>query len=541
MKKQILTLSAAAFMAALTCQTAFALDHDVVILHTNDTHCGIEENMGYAGLVWYENQMKEETPYVTLVDAGDAIQGAPVGTLSEGEYLVQIMNKAGYDFAVPGNHEFDYGMEKLLGLSARLDCGYSACNFVDLPSKTQVFAPYRIMEYDDIQVAFVGVATPESITKSTPAYFQDQFGRYRFSFCEDETGEALYSQVQSAVDQARGEGADYVIMVGHLGDNGITEKWSSRSVIANTTGIDAAIDGHSHEVCVENVPNENGEMVVLTQTGTKFANIGKLTITTDGQIQASHVSAVTDAEGNPAKDAEMESFINGIKSQYEESLKVVLGRTDVDLMDKDPETGLRAVRKAETNLGDLCADASRYMMGADIGFMNGGGIRAGIEAGDITYEDALSVFPYGNMICMAEVSGQKIKDALEMGVKNYPEESGGFIHVSGLTYTVDSSVPSSVVLDEKRNFVSVGGEYRVRDIYVGEEPLDVNRTYTLASHNYWLKSGGDGMSMLMGCPILKDETMVDVDTITSYISEYLGGTVGEEYKDPRGQGRITIK
>ena len=541
MKKQILTLSAAAFMAALTCPTAFALDHDVVILHTNDTHCGIEENMGYAGLVWYENQMKEETPYVTLVDAGDAIQGAPVGTLSEGEYLVQIMNKAGYDFAVPGNHEFDYGMEKLLGLSARLDCGYSACNFVNLPSKTQVFAPYRIMEYDDIQVAFVGVATPESITKSTPAYFQDQFGRYRFSFCEDETGEALYSQVQSAVDQARGEGADYVIMVGHLGDNGITEKWSSRSVIANTTGIDAAIDGHSHEVCVENVPNENGEMVVLTQTGTKFANTGKLTITTDGQIQASHVSAVTDAEGNPAKDAEMESFINGIKSQYEESLKVVLGRTDVDLMDKDPETGLRAVRKAETNLGDLCADASRYMMGADIGFMNGGGIRAGIEAGDITYEDALSVFPYGNMICMAEVSGQKIKDALEMGVKNYPEESGGFIHVSGLTYTVDSSVPSSVVLDEKRNFVSVGGEYRVRDIYVGEDPLDVNRTYTLASHNYWLKSGGDGMSMLMGCPILKDETMVDVDTITSYISEYLGGTVGEEYKDPRGQGRITIK
>ncbi len=541
MKKQILTLSAAAFMAALTCQTAFALDHDVVILHTNDTHCGIEENMGYAGLVWYENQMKEETPYVTLVDAGDAIQGAPVGHLSEGEYLVQIMNKAGYDFAVPGNHEFDYGMEKLLGLSARLDCGYSACNFVNLPSKTQVFAPYRIMEYDDIQVAFVGVATPESITKSTPAYFQDQFGRYRFSFCEDETGEALYSQVQRAVDQARGEGADYVIMVGHLGDNGITEKWSSRSVIANTTGIDAAIDGHSHEVCVENVPNENGEMVVLTQTGTKFANTGKLTITTDGQIQASHVSAVTDAEGNPAKDAEMESFINGIKSQYEESLKVVLGRTDVDLMDKDPETGLRAVRKAETNLGDLCADASRYMMGADIGFMNGGGIRAGIEAGDITYEDALSVFPYGNMICMAEVSGQKIKDALEMGVKNYPEESGGFIHVSGLTYTVDSSVPSSVVLDEKRNFVSVGGEYRVRDIYVGEEPLDVNRTYTLASHNYWLKSGGDGMSMLMGCPILKDETMVDVDTITSYISEYLGGTVGEEYKDPRGQGRITIK
>ena len=236
-----------------------------------------------------------------------------------------------------------------------------------------------------------------------------------------------------------------------------------------------------------------------------------------------------------------------IKAEIDAEYGEVFAKTEADLNgERDPGN-----RTEETNLGDLIADALLWEVTKDgslpvakenvVAITNGGGIRAGIEAGDITYEDALSVFPYGNMICMAEVSGQKIKDALEMGVKNYPEESGGFIHVSGLTYTVDSSVPSSVVLDEKRNFVSVGGEYRVRDIYVGEDPLDVNRTYTLASHNYWLKSGGDGMSMLMGCPILKDETMVDVDTITSYISEYLGGTVGEEYKDPRGQGRITIK
>ena len=241
------------------------------------------------------------------------------------------------------------------------------------------------------------------------------------------------------------------------------------------------------------------------------------------------------------KDARVQGVIDDIKAQYEESLKVVLGHADVALTSLNTETGERAVRNAETNLGDFCADAFRYMMGADIGIMNGGGIRASLSAGDITYGDALTVFPFGNMLCVAEVTGQQVKDALEMGARLYPEENGGFIQISGLTYTIDSSIPSSVVTDEKRNFVGVDGEYRVQDIYVGGEPLDLAKTYTVASHNYWLKSGGDGMSMFVGSHILKDETMVDVDSITSYISEYLNGSVGEEYQNPQGQGRITIK
>lgn len=541
MRKKVSAVFLTAFAAALMSQTAFALDHDVVILHTNDVHCGIESSIGYSGLAGYKEEMQEETPYVTLVDAGDAIQGAPVGTLSEGGYLIQIMNEAGYDIAVPGNHEFDYGMDRFLGLASQLDCGYISCNFVNLPSKTTVFAPYRLMTYDDTTVAYIGVSTPESITKSTPTYFQDIFGRYRFGFCEDTTGDAMYAQIQKYVDEVRARGADYVVLVGHLGNDGSTEYWSSRSVIANTNGIDVVIDGHSHEVYTENVANKDGDMVILNQTGTKFANIGKITITTDGEIKAELVDSVSDEAKASAAAQAMDATIAGIKAQYEESLKVVLGHTDVELTDQNPETGLRAVRNSETNLGDFCADAMRYTMGADIGFMNGGGIRAGIEAGDITYEDALTVYPYGNMICMVEISGQNIKDALEMGVKNYPEESGGFIHVSGMTYTIDSSVPSSVVIDEKGNFAGITGEYRVKDIYVGEEPLDVSKTYTLASHNYWLKSGGDGMTMLMDSVILMDETMVDVDTITTYISEYLNGSVGEAYANPNGQGRITIK
>ena len=240
-------------------------------------------------------------------------------------------------------------------------------------------------------------------------------------------------------------------------------------------------------------------------------------------------------------DAYMQAYIDGIESQYEASLETVLGHTSVDLTTLDPATGQRAVRKAETNLGDLCADAYRIQTGADIGMQNGGGIRADIAAGNITYKDTLSVFPYGNMVCVAEVTGQQIKDCLEMGVRNYPEESGGFQHVSGLTYTVDSSVPSSVTTDAQGNFTGVTGAYRVNDIMVGGEPLDVNKTYTLASHNYLLKDGGDGMNMFMGSNIIRDEVSTDVDALSAYINENLGGSVGAEYADPHGQGRITIK
>lgn len=525
------SLAAAAMMAV----PAFAIDQDIVILHTNDVHCGIEDNIGYSGLVSYKKQMEAETPYVTLVDAGDAIQGAPVGTLSEGGYIVDIMNAAGYDFAIPGNHEFDYGMDRFLGLSSQLDCGYYSCNFVNLPSYQNVFKPYKMISYDDVQVAYVGVTTPESITKSTPAYFQNANKVYKFGFHEDVTGEKLYARVQSTVDDAKAAGADYVVLVVHLGMDGVTDTYSSGALIANTTGVDLVIDGHSHQSFTQYCPNENGAMVPVAQTGTKFKNIGKITITPAGEIKMELVDSVA------SKDEGMDAVINGIKAQYEESLKTVLGHTAVKLTDKNPETGMRAVRNSETNLGDFCADAYRYMMGAEIGLMNGGGIRAGIEAGEITYEDALTVYPYGNMICMKNVPGSVLRDALEMGVRLYPKESGAFIHVSGMTYTVDSSVPSGVQLDEKGNFAGVSGGRRVKDIMVNGEPLDDGRMYTVASHNYWLKSGGDGMSMFADCELLKDEVMVDVDSITSYIAEYLGGSVGEEYADPMGQGRITIQ
>ena len=511
------------------------------------------------------------------------------------------MNQVGYDFAIPGNHEFDYGMDRLLELSDQLNCGYYSCNFTDLRTGESVFEPYKIMDFGQVQVAFVGATTPESFTKSTPKYFQDDSGNYIYGFCEDETGQALYSRIQETVDEARTAGADYVILVGHLGNAGITPRWASQAVVANTDGIDAVIDGHSHEtVASTTLKNKDGEDVLLTQTGTKLADIGKMTIGTDGTITAELVDQVTGGEAgasytvqrgdslsriakrelgsynlwnviyeanrdqlsNPnvirpgqvltipgsqtaedgkAEDPQTAQFIADIEAQFQETLNTVLATTSVDLTVNDPATGERRVRSGETNLGDLTADAYRYVLGAEIGFSNGGGIRDSIAAGNITYNDTLRVFPFGNMGCVAEVTGQQIKDALEMGARNYPEENGALQQVSGLTYTIDSSIPSSVQLDDKRNFVAVTGPYRVTDIMVNGEPLDLNRTYTLASHNYLLKDGGDGMTMFAGCNIVKDEVMADVDLLSAYVRDNLGGVVGEEYANPAGQGRILIK
>ncbi|HJC48065.1 MAG TPA: bifunctional metallophosphatase/5'-nucleotidase [Candidatus Lachnoclostridium pullistercoris] len=582
-------------------QAAENPDQEIVILYTNDVHCGVDDNIGYAGLALYKKQMKEETPYVALVDAGDAIQGAPIGTLSEGGDIISIMNQVGYDFAIPGNHEFDYGMDRFLELAGQLNCGYYSCNLTDLRTGTTVFEPYKIMDFGDTQVAFVGVSTPESFTKSTPKYFQDASGAYIYSFCEDETGQGLYSRVQESVDSARAAGADYVILVSHLGNEGVTPRWSSSAVVAATNGIDAVIDGHSHETVPAAVlTNMDGKAVPMSQTGTKLADIGKMTIGTDGSITTElidHVSGegmnasytvqsgdslsriakrelgsyqlwnviyeanrdqIRDpnvirpgqvlvipgsqtGEGEKAEDPETARFIDQIMAQFNETLSTPLATTSVELTVNDAETGERRVRRGETNLGDLTADAYRYVLGAEIGFSNGGGIRDNIAAGTITYNDTLRVFPFGNMGCVAEVTGQQIKDALEMGARNYPEESGAFQQVSGLTYTIDSSVPSSVQVDSKGNFTGVAGPYRVTDIMVNGEPLDLNRTYTLASHNYLLKDGGDGMTMFAGCQIVKDEVMADVDLLSAYIRDNLGGTVGAEYENPAGQGRITIR
>ena len=519
-------------------------DKNIIVLFTNDVHCGVNDNIGYAGLAEYKNKINQDENYIALVDAGDFSQGAPIGTASKGRYIIDIMKKVGYDFTVPGDHEFDYNMQNFLTNCIDLQNIIFCCNFVDSRSKSSVLNPYKIMTFGNKKIAFVGATTPESFTKSTPKFFQDENGNYIYSFFEDETGEALYSAIQKACDDARNEGADYVILVGHLGMQGTTERWKSSEVVKHTKNIDFVIDGHSHEVYNMQVANKDGKQIYIAQTGTKLKNFGKLTITKEGEfipeiITLEEVSSKKDEKGQYIldKDPNVNEFIESIENQFNQYLKeVVVYNNLVELIINEPGTDNRIIRKKETNLGDICADAYRVGLGADIGFMNGGGIRSELHVGDITYNDCLTVMPFNNMATMIECSGQVIKDALEFSASKLPDENGGFIHVSGLTYEINSKIPTSVVLDEKNNFIKVDGEYRVSNIKVKGENLDLNKKYTVASHDYMLINGGDGFTMFKDTKVLKSRVLPDVDLFVEYLKSEGTG----KYANPYGDGRIII-
>lgn len=530
---------------------------DIVILYTNDVHCGVDQktddagqvtNIGYAGVAAYKQQMASlvGADYVTLIDAGDAVQGDAIGTLSKGGYLTEIMNQVGYDIFVPGNHEFDYGMARMRELMGQLEATVISGNFTDLLTDQLVYDAYAVVAYGSVKVAYVGITTPESFTKSTPAYFQDGSGKYIYGFCEKNNGKDLYHAVQAAVDAAKAEGADYVIAVGHLGVDEQSAPWRSTDVIANTSGIDAFIDGHSHSVIASQlVSNKNGDEVLLTQTGTQLANIGRLVIRPDGGMTAELIA------GYAEQDADTAAFIADIESEFAADLAEKVGETDVALTVDDPATGKRLVRSGETNLGDLCADAYRYVLGngksgadsgpADVAFVNGGGVRANIDQGDITFGEVIAVHPFNNVGCVVEATGQEILDALEMGARMAPSENGGFLQVSGLTYTIDSSIPSPVVVDDKKNFLSVAGQRRVRQVRINGEEIDPAETYTVASHNYMLLDGGDGINMFQDNNLVVQPVLLDNQILISYIQDHLAGVVGADYADAYGQGRIEIE
>lgn len=255
----------------------------------------------------------------------------------------------------------------------------------------------------------------------------------------------------------------------------------------------------------------------------------------------------------PDKDAPTTVFIQEIQDQYEAALSQVVGYSDVDLTTMS-DSGIRLIRSRETNLGDFCADAYRVLAEADIALVNGGGIRADLAAGEITYGDLIAVHPYGNTLCVAEATGQEILDALEMASRsvmaatddgeNAIGENGGFLQVSGLRYTIDTSIDSTVEVDESGMFVSCGENRRVQNVEILQDDgsytvIDPEQTYTVASHNYLIKQGGDGLNMFMDNTLIIDEGMLDYQVLITYMTDYLGGTVGEDYA--AAQARITVR
>ncbi len=546
--KLISVLLAVAMIFSFVSVAAFAAEADTVILYTNDVHCAIDDYPVFAA---YKANLEAQGKNVIVVDAGDAIQGEIIGALTEGEAIVDIMNAVGYDYAIPGNHEFDYGMEAFLDLAEnKAEFDYLSSNFHYLPGVEAVFAPYAIEDMGDYQIAFVGISTPETITKSTPDYFKNENGNFIYGFPvypDGMTNEALYENVQESVDEAIADGADIVVAVGHTGILETSEGWKSTDIIANTDGIDYYIDAHSHETTESAAyKNVNGEDVILTSTGTKFANFGVLTIS--GNTADFELVNPDEIDVDAMSESAISAY-NTVKAKvdgYNEStayLSEVIGTSEANLSVYDSDSSW-AVRKRETNAGDFVADAYRSVTGADIAIANGGGVREEIEIGDVTRKMLMDMNPFGNDMCVLEVTGQQLIDVLEHGARKCPEPLGGFFQVSGVSFEIHTYLESPVICDQLGNFIGLDNELerRVKNVYIGGEPVDLGATYTLAGSAYVLTQGGDGLTMLEGSSVVQQEGLpCDNEMLVKYFIETLDGVIPEDmYGNPDGDGRIKI-
>ena len=546
---------------------------EVTILYTNDVHTYIDKQapeLTYAAIAALKQSYQNAGKKVLLVDAGDHVQGTAYGSMDQGASIIQLMNAAGYDAATPGNHEFDYGMDRAKELMRDADFPYLSCNWVDLRTNLRVLPEIKVFVRGGVRIAFVGITTPETFTKSTPAYFMNKAQtKYIYDILGGEDGQKLYSAVQKAVDKAKCL-ADVVIGLGHLGVDPSSSPWTSEEVIAHTTGFDAFIDGHSHTV-MENkqVADASGRLVTLTQTGSYFANVGEMTIAPDGTISTRLVS--TYDQEDVAVAAEQAAWVNTVDDMLGEKIAVA----DTKFYITDPATGKRRIRSGETNLGDFVADGiytyfnEVEKLHCDIAIMNGGGIRSDEDAGYWTFKTCKQVSPFGNVACLMSVTGKQIQDALEFAARfagAEGKENGGFLQVAGATYEIHTDIPNTVQTDDKNVWIgSATGTPRVQNVKIYDRangtyvPLDENKTYALAGMNYTLRNLGDGFAMFDGAELIKDYVSEDYLVMSTYAMTF-GGVDAEglphlssansvlaeypgyllDYENPYGAGRISI-
>ena len=527
MKKRLLSCIVCICMVLCSLNAVvFAKDSEtIVILYENDVHCAVE---GYSKLAAMKNELKSEYEYVGVVSSGDFVQGGTLGAVSKGEYIVELMNLVGYDAIAPGNHEFDYTISRLTELYELSETKYISCNFAKIGEEKTYFEPYTIVSYGDVDIAYIGIITPETITSARPSQFRNENGEIIYTFNESR----LYELVQESIDEATEDGADYVIALSHIGYDESGELNDVTDVIENTDGLDVVLDAHSHSVIEEKiVKDKSGDDVLLSSTGTGFENIGKLTIA-NGEFDTELVKTETYTK----TDADVDAYIAEINESYAELGNRKIGESKVELITHNEE-GARLVRTAETNLGNLCSDALFFVTNADVSYVNGGGLRAPIKSGDMTFNDIYSVFPFNNRIVTAEITGQVLLDMLEMSMISYPQEDGAFPHMSGITFSVDKSIPSSIKVDENGFFNKVDGDYRVYDVKVLDKEsgnykaLELDKKYILAAADYYILNFGSGMSMFKDAKVVESEGMLDVEVLERYITDNLNGVIGEEYKD----------
>ena len=569
--------------------------NDIVILYTNDTHANIDSPLSFDTIGALKKNLEKEYRYVLLVDAGDHLQGTAFGSMDQGASVLQLMNKAGYDLATPGNHEFDYSMDTFLERVREAEFPYLSCNLYHQENGVRgenLLESFQAYHFGKEIVAFIGITTPETIVKSTPAYFQDENGNFCYGISGGDNGQALYDDVQFAVDAIRRAGATKVIAVGHLGDDPSSAPWTSEDVIAHVSGLDAFIDGHSHsEVNGKRVLDANGDAVLLTQTGEYLNNVGIMIIDYEtGEIQSDLIACEDILKTVKNKDGTESSVVSGhrlsstlysgpewvndnpislVKNQWinkvNQKLKQKIGETQV-VLDNYAEDGTRLVRKQETNTGDFAADALYFLfdqmdMNVDAAIVNGGGIRNQAISGTVNYKTCKDIHTFGNVACLQNVTGQQLLDALEWGARfaGSDQECGGFLQVSGIRYQIDTDWPDSTQKDE--NGMWIGGPtggYRVHDVTVYDretdswKPLNLQETYRLAGYNYTLRNAGDGYNMFSSAVNVVDYVMEDYMVLANYVQAFESKTVlasnsplqekypgfGIDYGTVNGSGRI---
>ena len=546
---------------------------DVTILYTNDVHTYIDKQspkLTYAAIADLKQSYQNAGKDVLLVDAGDHVQGTAYGSMDEGASIIKLMNAAGYDVATPGNHEFDYGMDRAKAIMKEADFPYLSCNWVDLRTTLRVLPSVKVFVRGGRRIAFVGVTTPETFTKSTPAYFMnDAQTKYIYDILGGEDGQKLYDAVQEAIDKAEFWGADTIIGLGHLGVDPSSSPWTSEEVIAHTHGFTAFIDGHSHTVMAnKQVTDASGKAVTLTQTGSYFKNIGKMTVGADGTITTELIDTYEGLDAAVAATAS--NWISAVDDMLGEEIAV----GDTKFYINDPATGKRRIRSGETNLGDFVADGIYTYFNeieelhCDVAIMNGGGIRTDVEAGPWSFKTCKTVSPFGNVACLMSVTGQQIQDALEFGARfagAEGKENGGFLQVAGARYTIHPMIPNTVQTNDKNVWTGSAATPRVSNVEIYDkttgtyQPLDPNATYALAGMNYTLRNLGDGFAMFDGATLIKDYVSEDYLVMSSYaamfggvdanglphlasanspLADYPGYMLN--YEDPYGAGRIQM-
>ncbi len=466
---------------------------EVTIFHTNDVHSRVTDQIGYAKLAAIVNAEKEAGKNVLLADAGDTLHGMSIATLETGASIVSILNAAGYDVMTPGNHDFNYGYDRLKELEGTMDFALVNCTLM-LADGSPAFNPYVVLESGGKKIAFVGACNPSIKTSIHP----DRIGMLTFG--NEELVEKTVAEVKDTVDA--------VVVLCHWGAD---EAYVPNSaVLAAIEGVDLVIDGHSHTELADIAQVEGNAPVV--SAGEYLKNIGKVVLSFDanGVQVISTENIPLDATADVQADADVQKIIDDIKAAQDTLLAAVVGQTSVDL------DGERATnRTSETNLGDLAADAILAYTEADFAFTNGGGIRATIPAGDITLKNMVDVFPFGNTVIVLEATGAQIKAAMEHGLRLYPEASGSFPQIAG----------GKVVFDPAKEAGS-----RVVSMEIGGKPVEDETVYTLATNDF-IAAGGDGYA-LNEC-----KKLLELGTLDEIFIEYIK-TLG--VVDTQIDGRMTM-